>query len=102
MQYTTSSFQCVLITDGSSSYAVFIYDCGGMEWSGATIGWAASSYNYATYVASGSNSESIGCLYSSTYSAIVYRLDGRRKYVLVFPIHCHCVQPLLCAHNFNM
>ena len=36
--------QCVLISDGSAvygydSYAVFIYECGGMTLNGATIGW---------------------------------------------------------------
>ena len=81
MQFTTSNFQCVLITDGSTSYAVFIYECNGMGWSGATIGWAASSSLYEEHPLSGSSSSSlIGCRYSSTYSAVVYRLDDTCEY----------------------
>ena len=59
-----------------------------MEWDGATIGWAASSSLYEEHSLSGSSSSSlIGCLYSSTYSAIVYRLDRKCKYVLYGTIH---------------
>lgn len=77
MQYDkTSNFQCVLITNDSSSFAVFIYECGGMEWSGASIGWATTTSIYAKHLISGSVSQDIGCLYSNTYSAIVYRIDS--------------------------
>ena len=71
----TSTFQGVLITDGSASYAVFIYECGGMEWDGATIGWAYSSTLYERHNLSGTRSAEVGCRYSATNSAIVYRLD---------------------------
>ena len=40
LQSIISSFQAVLATDGQVSYAVFIYECGSMNWGGATIGWA--------------------------------------------------------------
>lgn len=74
-QFATSTFQAVLITNGSSSYAVFTYECGEMEWSGATIGWAYSNSVYQRHPLSRSrNSDDIGCRYSSTSSIIVYRL----------------------------
>ena len=76
MQTITNTFQAILITDGTDSYAVFIYECGGMEWSGGVIGWQDSSFNYASHYLSGhSDSNDIGCLYSSSYSAVVFRLE---------------------------
>ena len=75
LQLTTNTFQTILITDGTVSYAVFIYECGGMEWGGGEIGWRDGSSEQVSHPLSGrSNSNDIGCLYSNTYSAIVYRL----------------------------
>ena len=74
IQSITSSFQAVLVTDGQVSYAVFIYECGSMNWGGATIGWADSNSLYQRHSLSGSDSATVGCQYSSTYSAVVYRL----------------------------
>ena len=46
-----------------------------MEWGGGGIGWQTSSSQYEVHSLSGdSNSDDIGCLYSSSYSAIVYKL----------------------------
>ena len=79
-QSTTSTFQAVLITNGMDSYAVFIYECGGMEWGGAEIGWQArrlygnNNVQEAHYLSGSVESADIGCLYSSNHSAIVYRL----------------------------
>ena len=71
----TNTFQGILITDGSSSYAVFIYECGGMEWGGGVIGWQQSLSEFNSHSLSGdSNSNDIGCLYSSSYSAVVFRI----------------------------
>ncbi|CAI8021019.1 Low-density lipoprotein receptor-related protein 4 [Geodia barretti] len=72
----TSTFQAVLITDGYDSYAVFIYQCGGMGWGGATIGWAYSGSVYEKHSLSGSNSASIGCEYSSNASAVIHKIDS--------------------------
>ena len=71
-----NKFQAILIEDISDvSYAVFIYDCGTMNWGGGVIGWQASSDDYVANSLSGqSNSNDIGCLYSSRQSAIAYRL----------------------------
>ena len=80
-QFATSTFEAVLITDGSSSYAVFIYECGGMEWGGATIGWADTSSLYEKHSLSGlSTSSNIGCTNSNFYSLLAYRLDGKFTY----------------------
>ena len=75
-QSITNTFQGILITDGSSSYVVFVYECGGMEWGGGVIGWQASRTDFYThYLSRRIDSNDVGCLYSSSYSAIVYRLD---------------------------
>ena len=75
LQVITSTFQGILITDGFNSYAVFIYECGGMEWSRGEIGWRDGSSEQVSHSLSDRyNSDDIGCLYSNTYSAVVYRL----------------------------
>ena len=39
-----------MVTDGINSYALFIYQCGDLEWSGgATIGFGASSELFANH-----------------------------------------------------
>ncbi|CAI8021006.1 Alpha-tectorin [Geodia barretti] len=78
--FSTSTFQAVLITDGYDSYAVFIYQCGGMGWGGATIGWGYTTYLYEEhYLSEASYSNDIGCTYSSTSSAIIYDVySGKR------------------------
>ena len=48
-----------------------------MEWGGAEIGWRASSSLYQEHYLSGPNSDDVGCEYSFSYSAIVYRLDSK-------------------------
>ena len=81
-QFATSTFQAVLITDGYDSYAVFIYQCGGMEWGGATIGWSYSENLYEEHRLSGASSNDIGCSYSSTSSAIIYDVySGKELHV---------------------
>ena len=51
-----------------------------MEWDGATIGWQYDESLYQRHYISGSNSSDVGCAYSSSYSAVVYRLDSSGKY----------------------
>ena len=85
LQSTTNTFQGILITDGTYSYAVFIYECGGMEWGGGEIGWRDGSSKQVSHPLSGSsNSNDIGCLYSETYSAIVYRLHCKCLYYYIY------------------
>ena len=84
IQFTSNTFQGVLITDGSSSYAVFIYKCGSMRWGGGVIGWQESLSQYNSHYLSGdSNSNDIGCLYSTNYSAAVFKIDDG-KYVFLY------------------
>ena len=46
-----------------------------MEWGGGVIGWQASIWVYESHSVSGrSDSNVIDCLYSSTYSAVIYKL----------------------------
>ena len=46
-----------------------------MEWGGGVIGWQASDSEYKSHTVSGrSDSNAIGCLYCTTYSAVVYRI----------------------------
>ena len=76
MQSVTNTFQSILITDGTDTYAVFIYECGAMEWGGGVIGWQADPSLYVSQSSSGdSDNNEIGCQYSSSYSAIVYKLS---------------------------
>ena len=80
-QSVTNRFQGVLITDGATSYAVFIYNCHDMEWSGnAIIGWQASSVLYATHSLSGTtNAKDVACLNTPTTSSstLIYRVAQR-------------------------
>ena len=52
-----NTFQAVLITDtNQNTYAIFIYECGLMEWdNGATIGYAAGTEHYDNHYPSSSN-----------------------------------------------
>ena len=79
LQSITNTFQGILITDGSSSYAVFIYECGGMKWGGGVIGWQASTSHYNSFYTSKlSYNNNIGCLYSTTSSAIVFKINDSK------------------------
>ena len=53
-----------MVTDGVNSYAIFIYRCGDLEWSGgATIGYGASSEMFSNHRLSGTFFITvIGCL----------------------------------------
>ena len=53
-----------MVTDGTDSFAIFVYQCGDLEWSGgATIGFGASSELFSNHRLSRSPIiTSIGCL----------------------------------------
>ena len=53
-----------------------------MEWDEAEIGWQATSSLYQRHPLSGSFSDEVGCEYSSSYSAIVYRLDSKYSVIM--------------------
>ena len=51
-----------------------------MDWGGGVIGWQAianSSLFEEHFLSDKPNSDVIGCWYSNSYSAIVYRLDSK-------------------------
>ena len=82
LQFTTNTFQGVLITDGSNSYAVFLYYCPSMEWSGnAVIGWQASSSRYRNHPLSGnSDASEVACLNpDSSYNTVIFQLNSVGK-----------------------
>ena len=60
----TNTFQAVMVTDGTNSFAIFIYRCGDLQWSGgATIGYGASSEMFSNHRFSGTFfTTSIACL----------------------------------------
>ncbi|CAI8034977.1 Sortilin-related receptor [Geodia barretti] len=102
--FATSTFQAVLITDGYDSYAVFIYQCGGMGWGGAEIGWAYSSVLYEEHSRSGAYSNDIGCSFSSTSSAIIYDVysgtDDSTTYPTTYPT-TYSTYPSYCYSSYD-
>ena len=93
-QLTTNRFQGVIITDGSVSYAVFLYYCPYMEWSGnAVIGWQASSSYYRNHPLSGtSNAKQIACLNNATsYNPVLFKLSSVSKLVIQIKYHIHSI-----------
>ena len=68
----------MVITNGQQSYALFIYQCDRMGWSGnATIGFSAAGNFYQNHHLSGTpNANSIACINatSSGKSNTVYQL----------------------------
>ena len=83
LQSTTNTFQGVLITDGTTSYAVFLYYCSSMEWSGnAVIGWQVSSFRYRNHPLSGtSDAKQVACLNTATssYNTVLFKLSRVSK-----------------------
>jgi len=77
----TNTFQGVVVSDGSRSYAVFIYRCGLMEWNGrAIIGFNANGSLYQNHRLAGTfSAKNIACLNSpdAIWSNVVYLLFVR-------------------------
>ena len=76
IQSTTNTFQGILISDGYSSYAVFIYNCSNMEWRGGVIGWQQSTLQYGSHFASGQSSANIDVcgFQTSLLRSLVYKI----------------------------
>ena len=74
----TSTFQGILITDYSRSYAVFTYYCGDLNYSfGASIGFAAPGGLFANHPAAlAGSAQSIACLNmpTSPWVNVVYQI----------------------------
>ena len=97
LQLTTNTFQGVIITDGSTSYAVFLYHCPSMEWSGnAVIGWQASRSYYRNHPLSGtSDAKQVACLNTTTssYNTVVFKLSSVSK---LEPVHVTAYMYSIC------
>ena len=75
----TNTYQGVVVTNGQQSYALFLYQCDQMGWSGnATIGFSAAGSFYQNHFLSGTpNAKGVACINSAsnTRSNIVYQLS---------------------------
>ena len=79
ISYTQSnSFQAVLITNGTKSYAIYTYKCDLIEWSNeATIGYNAAGDYYINHPFSGTAlTDSIDCVHQpdSVWNNEIYDL----------------------------
>lgn len=76
--HQTNTFQAILITNGTKSYAVFTYMCNLIEWSdAATIGFDAGGEFYANHPLSGQFvSNAIDCVHQpdSVWNNVIYDL----------------------------
>ena len=74
-----NTWQGLVITDGATSYAIFTYRCGDMNWAyGPTIGFNAAGDYYVNHPNTGStNGEEIACLNSPTsqWYNLVYEIS---------------------------
>ena len=77
-----NNFQVVVATDGNQSFAVFTYQCGGLNWVqgvGATIGFSASKYFFANNPFSRQpNINSIACFNQTCppWTNVVYKINS--------------------------
>lgn len=73
----TNSYQGIVITNGTDSFAIFTYQCGAMTWSGnATIGFNAGGSHFENHPLSGTSSaKSIACMnYDTVWANLVFKL----------------------------
>ena len=74
-----NTWQGLVITNGTESYAVFIYRCGDMTWGySPTIGYSAAGSSFANHPNTGStNAEEIACLNTplSQWYNLVYQIS---------------------------
>ena len=78
----TNTFQGLIVTNGPTSYAVFTYKCGLLEWSGdAVIGFRSEQDHLSIHPLSGSSAQLIACENSSVsnWTNVIYRLDLKRE-----------------------
>ena len=88
----TNTFQAIVITNGYQSYAVLIYNCDQMDWSGnAVIGFKADDDSFQNHPFSGSNASFVACQNSPdhTWSNVIYQL--RKMTVIIVHFQCNGV-----------
>ena len=73
----------MVVTDGTDSYALYIYQCGSMSWHGrATVGFNAGGSLFDNHPLSGNSSiNSLACVnYTTTmWTSLVYKLTPLSK-----------------------
>ena len=73
-----------MVTDGINSFAIFIYQCGDLQWSGeyrASIGFGAGSeFAYNHWLSGTPNVTSIACLNTpdNQFYSLIYKLTEPR------------------------
>lgn len=79
--HQVNSYQAIVITNGTESFAVFTYQCGAMAWHGsATIGFNSGGAFFENHPLSGTrNANSIACENSklAVWTNVVYKLTPR-------------------------
>lgn len=73
----TNTFQGIVVTNFTTSYAVFVYKCGDLEFSAsASIGFTALDVLFENHRVSGYNARQIACTNSgqSEWVNLVYKL----------------------------
>ena len=92
----TNTYQGLVITDFNSSYAVFIYKCYDLEFSGsAAIGFTAGNVLFSNHRISGYRAKNVACINypESSWVNLVYKLT-REDLVSVLPtgIYIHATK----------
>ena len=113
-QTKPNSFQAVLATDGTRSYAIYTYKCGELNWvkgfstssSLAGIGFSASSDLFAEHSLSrNSNVNQIACINEdsippSNWSNIVYEIGNTGQYIFTI-IAILVINKFIYLHNIH-
>ncbi len=73
-----NTYQAILATDGTSSYAIFTYRCGDINWArGSSIGYNAPGGIFFNHpLAGGTQAAGIDCSGSQTWTNLLYNLTG--------------------------
>ena len=78
--FQINTFQGIVITDGTTSFAVFTYKCGDLNWgSGATIGFSAAGDLFANHEFTGRpDAHDVDCLNQplSDYVNVIYTISS--------------------------
>lgn len=77
--FQTNTFQGIVVTDGSKSYAVYTYYCGGLYWlNPATIGFNAppSTYNNHPITGTDLTPDNVACVHrDSPWNNVIFDLE---------------------------
>ena len=78
--FQTNTFQGIVITDGTTSFAVFIYKCGDLNWeSGTSIGFSAAGDLFANHPFAGRpDAQLLDCINqpANDYVNVIYAISS--------------------------